>query len=51
MIFCISSQTERRKTDITASMCSVVPALPKCLYLLSFDDVAHGKDGVGTCNL
>ncbi|MBD0263858.1 MAG: transposase [Tolypothrix sp. Co-bin9] len=39
------------KQPLTASMCSVAPALPKCLYLLSFDDVAHGKDGVGTCNL
>ena len=40
IIFCISSQTERLKTDITVSICSVVPALPKCLYLLSFEDVA-----------
>ncbi len=40
IIFCISSQTERLKTDITVSICSGVPALPKCLYLLSFEDVA-----------
>ena len=51
MILCISSITERLKTDITASIWSVVPAFPRCLYLLNSDDVAHGKYGADTCNL